>query len=537
MGLFDDLIPQQQQSQPAVMQGAQQPLPAQRTPNLNAQTQPPQMPNQNVGAVPFTGTGPQAAPQPQQGLFDDLIPKQQAPVSPIADAAKGFGVGAAEGAIGLAGMPGDLTSLATGGKYGSGWGSQAIQKGIEGYTGDFYKPQTGLGKFAETAGSFLPAAAAPLGEMSLGARLLRTVVAPAVASEAAGQLTQGTAAEPYARTAAAVIGGGLGAGLKSRPAMPALMDAEQLGKLADYTAPELQGTAFKRSSLQSAKADMQTALGTLADPQMGTQTAKLVNGMAGPGLNSLKFGTVQNTRTLLGQLQGKFADPLEQAAAGKAKDALDNFLNNVQQGDLLTGDADKFKTALSNAQGNLFAAKTLDVLTGKEYAADLSAAAANSGANYENALRQRVKGILLSPAQRSRFEAMDAKYGTGLIDAMNNMVRGGSSDNVVRILGNMMGGGGGMLASHFGLAGWLGGAGPAGLIPPAIGYGLKKLSANMVGNKMESLKNAVAATAPANAPIAAQRAQIAAMPNPGLDYKRALINAALARQQALPPPQ
>lgn len=64
-------------------------------------------------------------------------------------------------------------------------------------------PQTTAGKYAGTVGEFLPGAAA-FGGLSAG-NLLRFGAVPGVASEAAGQATEGTALEPYARLGAAVV--------------------------------------------------------------------------------------------------------------------------------------------------------------------------------------------------------------------------------------------------------------------------------------------------------------------------------------------
>jgi hypothetical protein len=79
-----------------------------------------------------------------------------------------------------------------------------VQKAVESYTGPFYQPQTLPGKYASTVGEFAPAALIPGG--GVGARIVNTVV-PALASEAAGQLTEGTPAEPYARFVAGMAAG------------------------------------------------------------------------------------------------------------------------------------------------------------------------------------------------------------------------------------------------------------------------------------------------------------------------------------------
>jgi len=69
----------------------------------------------------------------------------------------------------------------------------------------YHAPQTTAGKYAETIASFAPAAAAG-GESSLLGRAAQVVI-PGAASEAAGEATQGTPLEPYARAAGAIAGG------------------------------------------------------------------------------------------------------------------------------------------------------------------------------------------------------------------------------------------------------------------------------------------------------------------------------------------
>jgi hypothetical protein len=102
-------------------------------------------------------------------------------------------------------------------------GGDAGARNIVGQTMD-YQPQTKAGAYAKTAAEFLPAAVG--GEGGLIARGAR-VLAPAIASETAGQLTKGTKAEPVARFLAALAGGGATA-LASRPGTAARALAQQL---------------------------------------------------------------------------------------------------------------------------------------------------------------------------------------------------------------------------------------------------------------------------------------------------------------------
>lgn len=137
------------------------------------------------------------------------------------DVAKSAGIGVAQGAIGLVTLPANLADLGAqavdflGDQVGANPGLseytknlptyQNTKQAIEGLTGEFYEPQTVLGKYARTVGEFAPGAGV-MGGLSRAARVTNAVV-PGVASEAAGQLTEGTEWEPAARLAGALTGG------------------------------------------------------------------------------------------------------------------------------------------------------------------------------------------------------------------------------------------------------------------------------------------------------------------------------------------
>ena len=76
-----------------------------------------------------------------------------------------------------------------------------------------YAPRTTPGQYARTVGEFIPGALLPGATVG---NVMRFGVVPGLASEAAGQATQGTAAEPWAR-AGAGIAAGLGMAALQRP--------------------------------------------------------------------------------------------------------------------------------------------------------------------------------------------------------------------------------------------------------------------------------------------------------------------------------
>lgn len=137
------------------------------------------------------------------------------------DMLKSGASGVARGAADLAGLPGTLADVFNSGVS---WltglpdlpanpmSGQVVRGGLAAATGGAseYEPQTTAGKYTATVGEFLPGAAA-FGGLS-PSNLGRFGVLPGLTSEGAGQLTQGSAAEPYARIAGALIG----------PALPSL---------------------------------------------------------------------------------------------------------------------------------------------------------------------------------------------------------------------------------------------------------------------------------------------------------------------------
>jgi hypothetical protein len=144
--------------------------------------------------------------------------------SVAADVAKSLGRGIAKGAIGLAGLPGDMATLLNKGEdYVIGklgfeppptqpiGTSQQIEGLVEKASGQkFGEPQTTAGKYAQTVGEFVPAAIG--GPEGIATRLGTRAVLPGIASEAAGEATEGSPYEVPARIAGAVLGGGAGIG-------------------------------------------------------------------------------------------------------------------------------------------------------------------------------------------------------------------------------------------------------------------------------------------------------------------------------------
>lgn len=234
-----------------------------------------------------------SAPDPKQAAQSpSTAPQAPAPnadVNPVADVAKSAGIGLAQGAIGLPGLPGNLEALGRMGldKAATALGyddpgfskrtvlptSADIQSGIEKFTGPFYQPQTTAGEYARTIGEFAPLAA--FGPGGAAARAAN-VVAPAVVSETAGQVTKGTAAEPWARAAGGLVGGML-PNAAMRAVTPITNDA---GRAAQVALLEQNGVNALTAGQRTGNSAVRWAESAAADVPFSGGRGKVLNDQA-----------------------------------------------------------------------------------------------------------------------------------------------------------------------------------------------------------------------------------------------------------------
>lgn len=150
--------------------------------------------------------------------------EQPAPYQGVGEVAGGLarsaGVGLLQGAIGLGTLPGNVEALARAGiNRGAGvfgleppvnpdtWAINYndLKGRVEGRFGKFYEPKTRPEKYVRTLAEFAPMAA--IGGTGSAMARVGQVAAPAIVSETAGQATEGTSFEPWARIAGALAGG------------------------------------------------------------------------------------------------------------------------------------------------------------------------------------------------------------------------------------------------------------------------------------------------------------------------------------------
>jgi hypothetical protein len=139
----------------------------------------------------------------------------------------------------------------------------------------FYDPKTLAGSYTKTGAEFLPGMLAG-GEGGLGARFARNVALPAIGSETAGQITKGTAAEPYARLAGALLSPGIEtAARRAVTPLPASAERQALAEtLRNEGVPLTAGQSSGSRPLQW----MESALGDT--PGSGGAAARVMENQA-----------------------------------------------------------------------------------------------------------------------------------------------------------------------------------------------------------------------------------------------------------------
>lgn len=278
------------------------------------------------------------------------------------------------------------------------------------------------------------------------------------------------------------------------PQAPAKVAAPSIQELKDaasaaYKSPEVKGLEVKSSTLGDYSNTTAASLTNEGfDEITAPKTFGLLNKLqqapagskvTGDNLNSLRkaFGKVAMS-----------TDPAERAAASMAIEHIDDFIPNLRAADVISGDPVAAAAKLEEARGNYAAAKQSEKIDQKLVQAEVRAAAANSGMNVANTIRQRMADVVLKPKEARGLLPEE-------IEQAKAISEGTRTQNVMRAAGNMMGGGGGIGAAVVGAAGGLATGGPGAALP-LVGMALKGLSNRMTVAQAERLSEAIRSRAP-----------------------------------------
>lgn len=258
----------------------------------------------------------------------------------------------------------------------------------------------------------------------------------------------------------------------------------------------------------------------------------------GPADSYVKMASLDAFRQRLGEIAGS---PKKQvaSAASEAIRAVDDFIASPNPANLVGraapggqglapqgyryGAADaaanraaaqEASDAVLKARSNAAAGFRSDQIAKLQDKVEMRAAAANSGMNVDNTIRQKLASMLENPKQMRGLSAEETQ-------AIKDIVKGTPTKNAIRYLGNLMGGGGGMgqalwaaaPAATVGLSGGSPGTILASMVPAAVGAGSKML-ANAASKKELSALEAMMRSRSALGASQGGAKQVYA-PNPG----------------------
>jgi hypothetical protein len=269
------------------------------------------------------------------------------------------------------------------------------------------------------------------------------------------------------------------------PTIPELKAAAKVG----YESPEVAAVNIKSQAITDFADKTSLELNNLGiDDILAPKTFGLLSRLQkAPGGSTITGANIQTARKAFGNAAGS-PDPTERLAAKTVIDKLDELLPNLSSKDVISGDVGAAAKILEEARGNYSAAKRAESIDNKTIQAELRAAAANSGQNVANTVRQRMADILLKPKEQRGFSENE-------LSQMEEIVRGSKSGNALRAAGNLLGGGGGLGAAVSAGIGGLVTGGP-GAVAPVVGFGLKQLSNRLTLKQTERLSEAIRMRAP-----------------------------------------
>jgi|TARA_R110000787_G_scaffold165204_1_gene278297 hypothetical protein len=368
-----------------------------------------------------------------------------------------------------------------------GMAKRAVTAGADAMRGEF-DPTTDHGRMLEAAAMMSPLSAASKLRMGTGALPTNPGKVP-------------TAAELKAAT---------DAGYKKVDALDIEYKSAAVKELAD----DLEFVLNEEGFFKTLAPEVHSLIKHLQDP---------------PANSSVRLKAIDAFRRRLGEIAGG-PDKTKAAAATKGIKAVDDFLRSpngeaivgVPTGGLpaAAGQVDEAATAalaqeaattIETARGNAAAGFRSDLITKTEDGINLSASAASSGMNFDNAARQRLKGLLINKDGRGLRGFSDAEK-----LAMRDIIEGTPTKNALRYLGNLFGGGGGlgqMVTTMGAGAAGMAAAGPQGgmaamTIPALIGWAGKTLSNTLTKAELKSLDKLVRS----RSPLAESRAAPGGMP-------------------------
>lgn len=268
---------------------------------------------------------------------------------------------------------------------------------------------------------------------------------------------------------------------RKNPSVMNLDEIKEAKNLAYETADQL-GIRYKPDAFNGMVRDLTKSMQEMnLSPMRHPKAASMV-----ADIQSLKDSTP--TLTQLDQLRQVVArdvagstDPAERHFGQAIIERIDDFIDNADAVSVSAGDPALGAATIKEARKLNTRMRKLEKIQNLDYAADLSAASSGSGGNIDNAMRQRIKSLLLNEKKIRGFTPDERAL-------METIVRGSKGQNALRLAGKFSPTSGG-LSAMLGVGATA--ANPAMAIPAAAGYVAKTAADNMTGRNLSRLADLV----------------------------------------------
>lgn len=314
-----------------------------------------------------------------------------------------------------------------------------------------------------------------------------TVIAPEIAAKEDRQKNYETAKGDVDTAMSAMAPGKVRAPVVKTVA-PTIQELKAAAK-ADYQSPEVVNLEVKPTTIRNYSDTAKAVLGNEGfDANVAPKTFGILETLQKIPPGSTVTGQNFNSlRKMLGKAAGSI-EPAEKAAASMAIEHLDSFIPAIPGSEVIAGDVGAAASKLETARGNYSAAKQAEKIDDKVIQAEVRAASANSGMNVANTIRQRMADVVLKPKERRGLLPEEVEQAKAISE-------GTRTQNVIRGVSNILGGGGGLGTVAAATAGGLATGGP-GALAPLAGFALKALSNKLTIRQADKLSEAIRSRAP-----------------------------------------
>ena len=305
-----------------------------------------------------------------------------------------------------------------------------------------YRGESTPAQFAGTIGEFL----SPAGIIGGGKKLLTSAVAAGTASEAAGQATEGTAAEPYARAVGAFAGGyspAALAGIKNKTVLAFEKNADNLmtadayrkSKNAKYDYARKLGAeveidmdgfnSYINNSVKNAPDDLFAGYTPGVDTHIDN-AIRVLSSRSGTTLNQSQMEAVRTSlRNIYATGKGSGENAFD-PRIGFLVDKVDEALETAPAG--ISGEKAQEAFKLARAENRKY--RKVELFEDMMKKADLDASQVGTSVSLVDKQRNAIRSILKSKPRSAQFEPDELKV-------MRGFVQGTMPERAMRLLGKL----------------------------------------------------------------------------------------------------